>query len=131
MPGEVGGLHVTPADLGLGRSAYERAGRAGDELRPQADPEQRHAALDQLGEQRTLPWEPRVLGVLVRMHRAAEGDHGVVVARVPPRRAVLGHAPLVQLGAARVDRIGEYPGTGIRFVDDREHAHAEQSRNLG
>ena len=78
--GAAGLVHVdgVPADLGARGRADVRADGAGDQLRAEADAEERHLAVDRLADEVGLVGEPRVLAVLVGMHRAAE-DHDRVV----------------------------------------------------
>ena len=64
-------------DLGLARGAHLGARRLRDQLRAQADAEERRAALEVLDEERVLAAQPRVLLVLVGVHRAAEDEDGV------------------------------------------------------
>jgi hypothetical protein len=59
-----------------------------------------------------------VLVLLVDVHRAAEGQNGVVIARVGGRVAAFGDLPGVELGAARLELLGEDAGTGVVLVND-------------
>ena len=79
--GETGVVDVdlVPADLRRRGRADVRADRARDQLRAEADAEERHFAVDRLADERGLVGEPRMLCVLVGVHRAAE-DHDRVVA---------------------------------------------------
>ena len=82
-------LDAVPADLRLPARADPRAGRFCDQLRAEADAEQRKAALDQRGEKELLVSEPWVRKLLVDMHRSAEGEHRIVGSDRPGRRLLL------------------------------------------
>ncbi len=57
------------------------------------------------------------------MNGAAEDEHRVVAERVRRRAGLRRQQPAVELGAARVDRLGEDAGAGVALVDDREDSH--------
>ena len=78
--GRVGLDHVPP-HLVASRRPDARPGRAGDQLGAEADAEERHLAVDRVAEEGGLVGEPRMLRVLVGMHRAAEHHDRVVALR--------------------------------------------------
>ena len=99
---------------------------ARDQLRAEADAEERHFAVDGLAYERGLVGEPGMLGVLVGVHRTAEDHDRVVARRGVERRGVLGdHDPLEPV-AALLDEVFEEPAAarGAGLVDDRQDAHA-------
>jgi hypothetical protein len=116
-----------PADLRPPGPSRHRACRLGDELGAEAEPEQRHAALQQPPQERLLASQPGVRGLFADVHRAAEGEDGVVAERVGRRGIALRQHPLVELVAAVADRLGEDARAGVALLDDREDSHAGQS----
>ena len=103
-----------------------RADRARDQLGAEADAEERHLVLDRLADEGRLVGEPRMLGVLVGMHRAAEDHDRVVPLRVVERRGVVVRdAHPLEPVAALLDEILEQAAAAGRsgLVDDREDAH--------
>ena len=104
-----------------------RAHRARDQLRAEADAEERHFAVDGLADERGLVGEPGVLGVLVGVHRTAEDHDRVVALRgVQRRRRRRRHHDPLEPVAALLDEVLEQPAAarGAGLVDDREDAHA-------
>ena len=62
--------------------------------------------------------------LLVGVHRAPEGEDGVVVGDLDRRRgASLRERPLVQLHPALADLLGEDARTGVRLVHDGKGPH--------
>ena len=115
-----------PSHLGIGGAADARARGPGDQLRAEADPEERNLTIERSADERGLVREPGMLGVLVRVHRAAE-DHDRVVAlrRVGLRTAVDGDPALQHVAALPDEVLEQAPAAGRRgLVDDREDAHA-------
>ena len=114
-----------PADLRARGRADARADRTRDQLRAEADAEQRHLAVDRLADEVGLVGEPRVLAVLVGVHRAAEHHDRVVVFRSVEGRGVVRDADAVEPVAALLDDVLEQPAATRRggLVDDREDAH--------
>ncbi len=114
-----------PADFGLGGRADPRSSRASHELRAEADADRRHARLQSPLDERHLIREPRVLGVLVRVHRPAEDHDRVPAPRVVGRRVAFGDDPAVEVVASLDDRALEQPAAarGGGVVDDGEDAH--------
>ena len=89
-PGPADLLHRVGANLG--------AERLGEELRPEADAEDRHLALDRLGDQLDFACEVGVLFDLVDVHGAAEHDHSVVPLEA---RARMGFAAEIHVAVAK------------------------------
>ena len=125
-PDRIGGALVRqldrePAHLGLGGPVDARAGGAGDQLRAEADAEERRPALELALEQAELGPEPGVAVVLVGMHRAAEDDHrvGVLVGD-----AVAGDVSLDELVAGGPHGVLEDAGADVVAVREREDPHA-------
>jgi hypothetical protein len=111
-----GHLDVEPADL-RPRGADRGPTRCLDEqLRAEADRHHRRSALEQLTQERLLARQPSVLGLLVGVHRAAEGEHAVVAERVGRRTVGLGPIPKVE-GVARLgDGLAEHARPGFALV---------------
>ncbi len=82
-----------------------RARGAGDQLRPEADTEQGHACLEGGTDERGLAGEPRMLRVLVGVHRAPEDHDRVVRRRVGLVRPVRRHPALVRVPGLDRDRL--------------------------
>src|SRR5205823_706741 len=80
-------------------------------------------AFEQLSQQRLLFCEPRMLVVLVWVHRAAERQDGVVLGCVSRRSVGVRWEPGIEHRISAPDRVGENTRPGIRLVDDRQYAH--------
>ena len=117
---------LVPSHLGIGGAADARARGAGDQLRAEADPEERNLTIERSADERGLVREPGMLGVLVRVHRAAEDHDRVVALRRVGLRTAVDRDPALQHVAALPDEVLEQaPAAGRRgLVDDREDAHA-------
>ena len=85
----------------------------------------RDALLQRLLDEGDLAPEPRVLGVLVGVHRAAEDHHGVPARRIAGRGVAVRDDPAVEVVAPLDDDALEEPAATRdgRVVDDREDAH--------
>ena len=118
-------LDRKPADLRLARAEDLCAGRPRDELRAEADAEQRRAVVEQALEPAQLRRQPAVALVLVGMHRAAEDDHGVGTLW---RRAAELYRPLDELVPGVLHGVGEDAGTNARAVRDCEDTHGPSPR---
>jgi hypothetical protein len=116
-----------PPDLRGARAAHRPAPRLCKQLRTEAGAEQRRPAIDQLGQQCQLALDPGVRLALVGVHRAAEGQHGVVAERVGGRLELLCDQPLVVLHPAGGHRLGEDAWAGVGLMHDRERPHGGQS----
>ena len=118
----VGELDLEQPDLGpLGR-VDAGAERRGEQLDPEADAEERPAALDRLAHQPLLGGEPGMVGVVAGAHRPAHRQHRVELAPVGKR------LPLVDLDRDRLDaalahHLGEHPGVLAGDVLEDEDAH--------
>ena len=91
-----------------------RARRLGQQLRTEANAENRHSAIEEVSDHLFLARQPRMGGVLVDVHFAAE-DHR----RAEPvqrRRRSLARRPLDHIGRA----VGEDAGSRVRLVDDAQ-----------
>ena len=124
----VGELDRIPADLRLGRAEDVGAGRPRDELRAEADAEQRRAVLEQPFEPPQLGAQPAVPLLLVGVHRAAEDDHGVGAFG---RLAAELHRPLDELVTAVLDRVREDARADARTVGDGEDLHTAECSDGG
>ena len=114
-----------PADLGPGRRPHPRSSCTSHELRAEADAERRHAGRQSPLDERHLAREPRVLGVLVGVHRPAEDHDRVPAPRIVGGRVALGDDPAVKVVTSLDDRALEQPAParGVGVVDDGEDAH--------
>ena len=127
-----GQLDREPADLGLGRGHHRRVGGAREQLRAEADAERRQAEVEQPLQEERLLAQPRMVVVLVRVHRAAEDHHRAVGVERPRDRRPPGEAPLVEPVAALERDLAERAGAAVVAVDHAEHVHRrESSRERG
>ena len=105
LPARIRRLHREPADLPVPAGIHAGAKRAGYELRPETNPDDRLAKPDRLTEERLFRREPRERLLVVDTHRAAHRDDEIgltrirqlgrlVKPRVPHGRAPLGQPPL-------------------------------------
>ncbi len=104
-------LDAVPADLSRRSGADARAHGAGDQLCAEADAEKRHLAVERLEDERRLLGEPRVLGVLIGVHCAAEDHDRVVPAGRVRTGAAVDRDPALEPVAALLD---ECPRTARR-----------------
>ena len=89
--------------IGPGRRAHRSVRGLGDQLRPEADTEQRYVSVEQPLDEEVLLPQPGVMVVLVGVHGATEDEDGaVVVDRARGRRAP-GEAPFLKPVAAVLD----------------------------
>ena len=117
----LGQLDLEPADLGLGGPEDTRTRCAGDQLRAEADAEQRRPALELPLEEAELRRKPRVTVLLIGMHGAAEHDRGV--------GALVGHADagdvsLDELVPCGLHGVLEDAWADVVAVREREDPHA-------
>ena len=120
----LGHLDASPADLRLTRAPRGAPGGLGQQLRAQADRQNRHAIVDHRREEILLEAQPGMAVLLIGVHRATEGEDGVVVGDLelrpgPPLR----EQPLVQLHPALGHLVGEDARAGVRLVHDGQRSH--------
>ena len=119
-------VDVVPTHLCVPGGPDVGARGAGEELSAQADAEEGHAGAEGRLDEGRLAGEPGVLGVGVRVHRAAEDHDRVPRAGVAGRRAAVRGEPAVEPVAALADDALEQAaaaGLGV-LVDNGEDAHA-------
>ena len=92
----------------------------GEKLGGQADTEQRRAPFERVPQQRLLGPKPRMLFLVVDVHRATERHHRVEPVELG-RRAVLGRHPIDPLDAGN---LAEDAGAGVVVDDDGEDPHS-------
>ena len=100
-PPSGGQLDGVPADLGGGRPADLAAAGLREQLGPEADTEHGGAAVEEVRKRASLLQQRRK--PVLDVHRAAEGEGGVVASEVR-RGSAVHRVPLVQLDPARADR---------------------------
>jgi hypothetical protein len=122
IPAGRGARDLEHADLGARRRRHGAAQRIGQELMPQADPQERHAALDRLAHRGLLGHQPGILVLLPDVHVAAHGQEGVVAGKVRNRHAEI-EADRLPADAVRVQQAAE--DAGIR------HGHVLEHQDLG
>ena len=101
----------------------QRAGRAREQLHAEADAEHRRVPVEQLLQPERLLAQPRMVRVLVGVHRAAEHEHRVVRVERARRRRAPAERPLVEPVPRLLDDGREELGSRVRAVDHREDVH--------
>ena len=79
----LGRLDRVPPDLELLRGPHSCVSRLRKQLRTETDAEHRNAQVDQALEEEVLVAQPRVMAILVRVHRPAEDEDGEAGGREP------------------------------------------------
>ena len=120
-------FHGQPAHLGLRRGMYRGAGGLRDQLRTETDAEQRRSAVEVALQELVLAPQPRVLRILVGVHRSTEDEHHIVPGR---RLGAEWDAPGVELVPCRGHRRAEDAGPDVRAVGDRENLHLSTATQL-
>ena len=93
----IGELDAVPADLGTARKRSNRGTcRPREQLDAETHAEHGRVPVEQLLQPHRLFREPRVVDVLVGVHRAPEDEHGVVRIERPRRRRAPHEAPFVE-----------------------------------
>src|SRR5207247_2222164 len=119
----VGELDGEPADLGLLQWIHRSVRRLRDELRAEADSQDRRVQIEQPLQEEVLLLQPGMMIVLVGVHRAAEDEHRAVCVERTGQRLAPGKAPLLEPVAALADDVAEHARAHARAMDDCQHLH--------
>ena len=121
LPARIRRLHREPADLPVPAGIHAGAKRAGYELRPETNPDDRLAKPDRLTEERLFRREPRERLLVVDTHRAAHRDHEIDLP---------GIRQLGRLIKTRVARIGILVGQPAFHASDSLKGDMLQDVNI-
>ena len=112
-----------PAHLCLARGVDRRVCGLGEQLCTQTDSEHRSVQAEQPMQEEVLLPEPRMVQVLIRVHRAAEHEHRAVGIEGARQRRVPRETPFLEPVPALGDHVAEHARAHAFAVYDREDVH--------